>query len=154
MKLNYIIIPLIVLTVAFGGGKLTSVSMAWYKTISKPSWTPLGSLIGSVWTVLFILGVISALIVWNYLPHDSRFNIIIAIFVINAILNIGWSWIFFSQHLIGWAVFECALLDATIVVLIILIWPVSVLAATLLIPYAAWVSFATFLTYKVWSLNK
>ncbi len=153
MKPNYIIIPLITFLTAFLGSLSTSGGMDWYKTISKPSWTPAGSFIGAVWTILFILATISALIIWNRLPRDDRFKWIIIIFIINAILNVGWSWLFFGQHLLGTAIFEAALLGVSVLALIILIWPVSRLAAWLLIPYAGWVFFATFLTFKVWNLN-
>jgi len=156
MRLNYIIIPLVAFLTALSGSLLTSRAMDWYKSITKPSWTPAGSVIGTVWTILFILGTISALIVFNSAlraENIGRFKWIIAIFIINAILNVGWSWLFFGQHLLGLAVAEAALLGLSVVALVILIWPVSILAASLLIPYAAWVFFATFLTYKVWSLN-
>lgn len=153
MKLSYIIIPLITLATALLGSRLTSSGMDWYKTINLPAWTPAGSIIGAVWTVLFVLATISALIIWNRSAHDTRFWWIVAIFVANAILNAGWSWLFFNQHLLGLAIFEAALLGASILALIILIWPSSRLAAALLVPYAAWVAFATFLTYKIWSLN-
>ncbi len=153
MRLNYVIIPLVAFLTALLGSLLTSRAMDWYKSIAKPSWTPPGSIIGAVWTILFILGAISALIVWNGLPHDTHFKWIIAVFIINAILNVGWSWLFFGQHVLGLAIFEAGLLGLSVLALIILIWPGSRLAASLLIPYAAWVCFATFLTYKVWSLN-
>lgn len=153
MKLNYIIIPLVTFLTALLGSLLTSGGMNWYKTIGKPSWTPDGSLIGTVWTIIFILATISALIVFNKIPHDSRFKWIIAIFILNAVLNVLWSFLFFNQHLLGPAIFEAGLLGLSVLALIISIWPGSHLAASLLIPYAAWVFFATFLTYKVWSLN-
>ena len=156
MKLNYIIIPLITILTALSGSLLTSRAMGWYKNINKPSWTPPGSLIGAVWTVIFILAMISALIVWNDSISSvqvGRFKLIIAIFILNAVLNVFWSLLFFNQHLLAPAIFEAGLLGASVIALVILIWPFSALAASLLIPYAAWVSFATFLTYKVWSLN-
>jgi tryptophan-rich sensory protein len=127
--------------------------MGWYKTIKLPSWTPSGSVIGTVWTILFILAAISALIIWNQLAHDSRFWWIVVLFILNAVLNVGWSWLFFNQHFLGAAIFEAGLLGLSVVALVILIWPASALAAALLLPYAAWVAFATFLTYNVWSLN-
>jgi len=153
MKLNYIIIPLVTFLTAAAGSLLTSGGMAWYKNINKPPWTPPGSVIGAVWTIIFILGTISALIAWNRLPLDNRFKWIVIIFILNAILNVLWSWLFFNQQQLGLAVFEAGLLGISVVVLIVLIWPLSAWSASLLIPYAAWVSFATFLTYKVWSLN-
>lgn len=153
MRLNYIIIPAITLATALLGGKLTGGGMSWYRTIKLPSWTPPGSVIGAVWTFLFILATISALLVWNGSAHDNRFGLIIAIFIVNAILNISWSWLFFSQHLLGSAIFEAILLGLSVIILIILIWPRSIWAGGLLVPYALWVAFASFLTYKVWSLN-
>jgi len=154
MKLNYIVIPLITFLTAFSGSLLTSSGMKWYKTIKLSSWTPAGSVIGAVWTILFILAAICALIFWNKFLHDGRWQLIVAIFILNAILNVFWSWLFFSQHWLGAATFESAVLGLSVLALVILIWPGSALAASLLIPYAAWVGFATFLTYTVWTLNK
>src|SRR5271157_3364882 len=106
MKLNYVIIPLVTIAVAVIGGLITGGGMEWYRSIKLPSWTPPGSVIGAVWTVLFILATISALIVWNGAPHGVRFWWIVAIFLLNAILNFGWSWLFFGAHLMGAAAWE------------------------------------------------
>ncbi len=154
MKLNYFIIPLVTLATALTGSFLTFGGMDWYKTINLPSWTPAGNIIGTVWTILFILATISALLVFNQAVHNKKFNWIILAFLANAVLNVFWSWLFFNQHFLGWAIIEAGLLGLSVLVLIIIIWPLSRLAAYLLIPYLAWVSFATFLTYMVWSLNK
>ncbi len=154
MKPNYIIIPLITILTAVFGGWLTSGGMKWYKTIKLPDWTPPGSFIGAVWTIIFILSTISALIAWNKTPHNYTFWWIIGTFLVNAILNVFWSYLFFNQHLIGPAIFEAALLGLSVIALIVFIWPIAYWAALLLIPYAAWVVFATYLTYAVWFLNK
>ncbi len=156
LKLNYFIIPLITFLTAFLGGRLTSGGLAWYKTINLPAWTPGGGVIGAVWTILFILSAISALIVWNSSARSGqadRWKWIFVIFIVNALLNIFWSWLFFGQHQMGWAILEAGLLDVSVWVLVILIWPVSRGAAALLLPYGAWAAFATFLTYSVWKLN-
>jgi tryptophan-rich sensory protein len=155
MRISYIIIPLITIAVSLIGSSFTSggIEGGWYESISKPSWTPPGSVIGTVWTIIFILTTISALILWKNAPRDTRFYILISVFLANAFLNVFWSYLFFSQHLIGYAVFEAALLGLSVIVLIVLAWPISRLAAYLLVPYAAWVSFAIYLTYSVWKLN-
>ncbi len=153
MKPNYIIIPLIAIFVAVIGSWLTSGGMDWYKTINLPAWTPPGSVVGAVWTTIFILSTISALLIWNKSPRNKRFWWIVAIFLINGGLNIFWSFLFFNQHLIGLSVFEAGLLDLSVIALIIFIWPVSRWASILLIPYVCWVAFATYLTYSVFVLN-
>lgn len=154
MKLSYILIPFITFFIASFGGRLTDGGMDWYKTINLPSWTPPGSFIGAMWTVIFILATISALTVWNSFPRDSRFWMIIYLFAGNAILNVFWSYLFFNQHLLGWATLEAGILAMSVLGLIFLIWPVSVSAASLLFLYAGWASFATYVSYSVWFLNK
>ena len=153
MKINYFIIPLITLIVAFSGSFLTSGGMAWYKTIKLPKIAPPGYFIGIVWTIIFILTTISALLFWNKAPRDSRFNTIAIIFLINAFLNVFWSYLFFNQHQILASIIEMIILDITVIVLIFFLWPISKLASYLLMPYAAWVAFATYLAYRILLLN-
>jgi len=155
MKANYFIIPIITLVVAVGGSVLTSAGVdGWYKTIRLPAWTPPGSVIGTVWTVIFILTAIAALLVWNSPGAKPRFGVIAAVFLLNAALNVIWSLLFFRLHLMFAAGWEAILLDLTIIALIVLCWPISRLSAVLLLPYAGWVAFAAYLTFTVWSLNK
>jgi|WetSurSiteA1Bulk_404760.scaffolds.fasta_scaffold02542_5 translocator protein len=155
MKLYYIIIPLITIITSSLGSLFTSKGLtAWYKTINLPSFTPPGSTIGLVWTTIFILATISAIIVWgNKLPVSKRQAIAIA-FLVNAVLNILWSYLFFGQHLLFAAFIEALVLEISVLVLIFLIYPVSKISAYLLIPYSAWVAFASYLTYLTWFLNK
>jgi len=155
LKLNYFLIPIITVLVSYTGSIFTSmgINSGWYDLINKPTWTPPGSVIGIVWTIIFILSTISALIVWNKLERDKRFWRIVFLFLINAGLNIFWSFLFFAQSLIGLALIEAIILSLTVFILIYLIYPKSKLAALLLIPYALWGSFASFLTYSIWILN-
>lgn len=154
MKLNYILIPIVVFLTAFIGSTLTNPNSSWYIALKLPSFAPPGYVIGMVWTVIFILCAISAIIMWNKIPHSTLFWWIIGLFIANAILNIGWSFLFFNQHLILASIFEMILLEASTIAIIILAWPLSRLAAALLLPYAAWVAFATFLTINILRLNK
>jgi tryptophan-rich sensory protein len=154
MKWNYIIIPIFVFLTAFIGSTLTDPNSTWYKTLKLPNFAPPGYVIGIVWTIIFILCAISALIIWNKLPHDNLFGWIIGIFVINALLNIGWSLLFFNQHQILASLVEMIFLEISVILLIVLSWKGVQLAAYLLLPYAAWVLFATYLTVNIYQLNK
>ena len=111
--------------------------------MNLPSWTPPGSIIGLAWTTIFILTALSAMIVWNTAPRDSRLWWIVLLFLLNGVLNVFWSYLFFNQHLVGTALWEMLLLNASTVALIVLIWPINRLAASLLFPYVGWVTFAT-----------
>lgn len=159
MKANYIVIPLITVAVALVGSLLTSAGMDWYATIAKPSFTPPGSAISAVWTIIFILATISALMVWNSPERKANRKIaavfpwIVVFFLLNAFLNVFWSFVFFNRHMMYAAFWEAIALDITVIVLVVLIWPFSRLASVLLFPYAAWVAFASYLTWTVWTLN-
>jgi len=156
-KPNYILIPLFTFMVSYCGSLFTSSGMEWYATINKPTWTPPGMVIGMVWTAIFILATISALRVWNKkYTKAERYNHILwimVLFMVNGILNIEWSFLFFYTHNIFAAFIEAVLLGLSVLALVFVIWPVSRLASALLIPYLGWVTFASYLTYIVYTMN-
>lgn len=142
------------LLVAVTGSLFTTPEIpTWYNSLDLPSWTPSGSIIGLVWTIIFILTACSAILIWQNAPRNRRFWRIVFLFILNGVLNVGWSYLFFNQHLIGASIVEMLVLNATTIALVILTWPINRLAATLLFPYVGWVTFATYLAYSVWQLN-
>lgn len=64
-----------------------------------------------------------------------------------------WSWLFFVWRQGGLAFAEILLLWALILATIVLFWRINKVAAALLLPYLAWVSFAPALTLSTWQLN-
>lgn len=153
MTLNYLIIPLVTLATALGGSWITNGGMEWYKTIKLPSIAPAGSFIGMVWTIIFILATISAILFWNS-GRGVNFKLIVALFIANALLNVLWSTLFFGFGQIGWSIVEMIVLNLSNLALIILLWQGNLASALLLVPYFLWVSFATYLAYSIWGLNK
>src|SRR3989344_391220 len=156
MKLNYFIIPLIVLSFSLLGSAFTSdgIDSGWYDSIIQPSGTQPGSVIGMSWTTIFILTAIAALIVWNTFPRSKNFRSIIQLFLMNGAVNVLWSVLFFGSHAIGAAVIVAMVIEVTVIALIVCLWPVSPRAALLLFPYAGWVFFAIYLNSIIFSLNR
>jgi tryptophan-rich sensory protein len=153
MKLNYLLIPLFIFATGAVGSLITDQGMEWYKTINLPNWTPQGAVIGSVWTILFILAIISFLIFWNKSNDNKKRDLALVFFALSGVLNTLWSFLFFGQHYILAAVFESALLAISVITLIFLMKPVSKISSLLFLPYFLWVCFATYLTFAVWQLN-
>lgn len=151
IKLNYIIIPLIVIFVSLIGSFFTNLGMDWYEKLTLPLIAPPGGFIGMVWTVIFILSTISALIFWN---KTNRSKLIVILFLINAFLNLFWSFLFFFQGLILVAIIEMIVLELTVILLAVLLWKYSKKASILLWPYALWVVFATYLAFQIYILNR
>ncbi|PKM91355.1 hypothetical protein CVU82_02035 [Candidatus Falkowbacteria bacterium HGW-Falkowbacteria-1] len=156
LKLNYLGIPLAVLSVSLIGGYITGGNMDWYDTLNLPIFTPHGSFIGLVWTIIFLLSAISILLFSNH-PKTNRRNlffiIIVSLFVLNGFLNIFWSTLFFGWHLIFWSVIEMMALNLVNLILILMLWRGYKISAILFIPYFVWVSFATYLAYSIYLLN-
>ncbi len=145
-KLNYVVIPLITIFVSLFGSYLTSSGMKWYDTINLPSFTPQGGFIGLVWTIIFILTTISALIFYNKIKKKK---LVVSLFLINAFLNVFWSYLFFYKHLIFFALIEMIFLEISVLLLIIFMWKKSRTSSYLLFLYAFWVLFATYLTIRI-----
>lgn len=137
------------------GGFATSGEVTtWYLTIQKPTWNPPSWVFGPVWTMLYVLMGVALYWVWqaeNVSKQDKQNAI--TIFIIQLIFNCLWSFIFFKWHAIGWALVEIILLWSAIIATIFFFHKVKKLAAWILLPYLAWVSFATFLNFTIWSLN-
>jgi tryptophan-rich sensory protein len=152
-KLNYLFIPLSVVITASAASYFADAGRAWYKTINLPQWTPSNSVMVIAWVLIFVLTSLSVLIIWNKYSAQKSFGAVISLFVLNALLNVGWNILFFTQQQIGLAFFQALLLAVNIVLLIVLIWRFCPFAACLLFPYSLWVGFATVLTFNVWMLN-
>lgn len=126
---------------------------SWYQTIQKPSWNPPGWVFGPVWTTLYVLMGISLFLVWKSEASTQLKRMAIALFAAQLILNFFWSFIFFNQQQIGWAVAEIILMWIFILATIFLFANINKAAAWLLVPYISWVSFAAVLNYTIWRLN-
>lgn len=153
MKLNYFLIPLFIIAISYFGSSVTSGGMAWYKTLVLPAIAPPGYFIGIIWTIIYILVGASAILFWNKNKNDAEFRITALWFVVNGLLNLFWSFVFFKAHFLGWSIVEMSFLNLTTLVLIYRLWRNNRTSAWLLTPYVAWVSFATYLAFLIWKLN-
>ena len=125
----------------------------WYQTIEKPTWQPPNWVFGPVWTLLYILMGVALYLVWRSNTPAGQKRAAIILWVIQLVFNFFWSYIFFRQHQIDWALGEIIVLWFFIVLTIFSFSRISKLSAWLLVPYISWVSFATYLTYTIYQLN-
>jgi tryptophan-rich sensory protein len=139
--------------VAVAGGVLTETGQ-WYASLKKPSWKPPDWAFGPVWTVILILAAISAALAWEAGEGAGARSAILAVLIINSILNIAWSGIFFKMRRPDWALIEVAMLWLSILALILVLGSYSTAAGLLMVPYLIWVSIASFLNYRIVQMNK
>jgi len=152
--LRVVLVVLFYLAISQIGSMFTSAGVrTWYPWIAKPSFTPSGIVIGIVWTVIYILTAISLVLFLRTVPVDKLFWPVIGLYVLNGVLNAAWSYLFFSRHALGLAVVDSALIGVTVALIMAAVWPSSRVASLLLLPYLTWVSFATFLAYRIYRMN-
>ena len=125
----------------------------WYQSLIKPSWKPPDWLFGPVWTLIYATAALAGTLAWQNAREQADRQWILALFALNAFLNVLWSLLFFRLHRPDWALAEVFLLWLSIVALIIGLRPFSKATTWLLLPYLAWVSFATALNAAVVRLN-
>jgi translocator protein len=138
--------------VAVLGGVGTDTSSVWYEGLERPSWQPPGWLFGPVWTVLYVLIGFAWWRSWDRLEGPVR-RPVLALFGLNAALNVAWTWIFFQAEAPTAAGVEIVVLLAVIAALIGLLWSRLRGAALALVPYLAWVAFASVLTWTIAAWN-
>jgi len=146
---------LMILCLGTGGwGSLATMPEidTWYRTIAKPAWTPADWIFGPVWTALYILMAIAAWLVWKPAGFRAATTELL-LFAVQLILNVAWSWIFFGLHRPGWALGEIVVLWLAIGATMVAFSRRSRVAAWLLAPYLAWVSFAVILNATIWRMS-
>lgn len=134
------------------GGLASVQAGAFYAELARPAWAPPGWLFGPVWSALYALMGVSAWLVWRARGFAGARSALV-LFIAQLGVNALWSWLFFGWRLGGLAFAEVLLLWAMIVATIVLFWNISKTAGALLLPYLAWVTFASALTYSVWQRN-
>jgi tryptophan-rich sensory protein len=128
---------------------VTSMPGEWYAGLNKPSWNPPAWLFGPAWTTLYTLMAIAAWLVWKRVGFTRA----LGFYFVQLILNAAWTPIFFGAHAMGWALVEISIMWIAILLTLLSFLRVQKTAGLLLVPYLAWVSFATFLNFTLWRLN-
>jgi tryptophan-rich sensory protein len=130
----------------------------WYADAEKAFWTPPNVVFGPVWTVLYTLMSVAAWLVWREPASPARRRAL-ATYIAQLVLNAIWTPVFFSLYpVIGapalWAALVIILaLDVAVLITMLRFWPVRKAAAVLLIPYGAWVLYATTLNAALAVMN-
>jgi benzodiazapine receptor len=134
-------------------GAIASVSAAsFYAELVRPSWAPPAWLFGPMWSTLYTLMGVSAWLVWRDRGFAGARGVL-TLFIAQLAVNALWSWLFFAWRQGAWSFAEIILLWVMILATLISFYRINRLAGWLLVPYLAWVTLATALTYSVWRAN-
>jgi translocator protein len=137
------------------GGLVTAPNIpGWYAALVKPSFNPPNWIFGPVWTVLYIMMAYAAFRVLSLPSSTPGRSRALILFFVQMALNALWSVAFFGANSTVLGLVVIIPLLGMILATIVAFRPLDRVAALLLVPYAAWVSFATILNTALWALNR
>ncbi|WP_018831501.1 TspO/MBR family protein [Salinispora tropica] len=139
----------VVFCAAVIGGLGARDSSTVYAGLEQPAWAPPAGVFGPIWTVLYAMIAVSGWLIWR----RGGFGPALWAWSAQLAFNAVWSPLFFGAGQYGLAFADIVLLWSAVGGTVLLSYPISRAAATLLLPYWAWVSYAALLNLAIWQLN-
>ena len=128
--------------------------MDWYNGLSKPVWTPSPGFIGTMWTVLYLIIIVTfGYMVYRVARGEAPTQLLVPI-LINVVSNIAFTPIQFGLRNLPLASVDILVVLVTVVWCIVAFWPYSRVAALALTPYLAWVAVASVLQLSITWMNR
>ncbi|MEM6752151.1 MAG: TspO/MBR family protein [Cyanobacteria bacterium P01_C01_bin.38] len=150
----WMVIGAVTLIVALGSNIIRPKDVKWFKRLQRPSWLTFEKLIPVIWTVIFICGAWSAYIVWESNPGSSQTWFLMGFYLLLEIVVVAFTpaslWLQSMKvgAIVGGVGFIIGL------ILTLFVFPVSIWAALLLVPYLIWSPIGTFTAWKIYQLNR
>jgi translocator protein len=119
---------------------------SWYAGLEKPWWQPPSWAFGPVWTALYVTIAIAG---WWWWREGHVARTVMWWWSAQLLLNLTWSAVFFGLQRSGWALGVIVLVDAAVAATILVGWEIRRGASILMLPYSAWVLFATSLNAAI-----
>ena len=157
MKMNKLKLAMCVaIPLAVGGlaSLLTGNAMETFATVEQPPLSPPAWLFPIVWTVLYILMGVSSYLISESDASEEQKTRALTIYGVQLAVNFLWPIFFFN---LGWYLFSffwLLLLWGLVAWMILEFSKISELAARLNVPYLVWLTFAGYLNFAIWWLNR
>ena len=146
------LVPAVLLLGVMSGLSSDAAEDPWFMALDKPAIYPPPAVFGVVWPILYTLMGLAAAMVCAAWGSRYRLPAILA-FVLQLLVSLAWTPVFFGEHEMSFGLYVILALDVAVAVTVVLFWQVRRTAALLLVPYLAWILFATVLSYEFLRLN-
>lgn len=157
MKINK---PLLILCIAIPllvgvvSALLSGGGMEVFASVNKPPLAPPAWLFPVAWTILYTLMGISSYLVLTSEASTEAIQEAMNIYSLQLLVNFLWPTFFFNFKWYLFAFFWLVLLWLLVLLMIWKFKDISKLAALLNIPYLLWLTFAGYLNFSIWLLNR
>lgn len=144
------------LAVLLLGGWLTSFGLGdWYKSLRFPPFQPPAWLFSPAWTIILTLLAIATWKITDGIADKKPVRLAwpLTLYAAQIVLNSGWSLLFFAMRRPDFALWEILVLDLVLLAMIVFYWRISKVAGLMMVPYFAWLVFATAINWWIVSNN-
>lgn len=152
IRWSLFLVPGITLLGFLGGTVGGGAKSPWFMSLVKPALFPPPATFGIVWGILYVVMAFALVLVVTARGADGRTAAIVA-FIIQLALNLAWTPLFFGAHQITVALMLLGAIDLAVLLTVVLFWRVRPIAGAMLLPYLAWVCFATLLNWQFLEAN-
>ena len=137
--------------VAVIGGLMTDVG-PWYESLRFPPYRPPNWLFGPAWTTIYVFVAVGGILAYDAADGAWR-TLLLGLFVVNSLLNVAWSPLFFKWRRPDWALIEWVPFWLSVAAIVATAYAIRPLSAAFLGVYLAWVTFAGWLNWRIVALN-
>ncbi|NWF62497.1 MAG: TspO/MBR family protein [Fischerella sp.] len=150
---SWLIIGAVTFLVAFGSFFITPRDVKWFAQLTRPRWLVFEPLIPLIWTVIFVCGAASAYLVWQKNPGSLFTWLLMSCYLLLEIITVTYIPLMlrFRSLRIGEIIGSVGIILG--VLLTLSVFPISRLAALLLVPYLIWSPVGTYTTEELIQLN-
>ena len=143
------------LPLAVGGlASLASGGMGDFKAMNQPPLSPPGWVFPVVWTLLYLAMGYAAYRVQNSDAEPETIRRAMLFYYVQLALNFLWPVLFFGFNAYLLAFVELLVLWVAICVTMFKFYRIDERSGDLLLPYLLWVTFAAYLNFGIWWLNR
>ena len=132
-----------------GGLAAGRAAPGYYETLDRPSWSPPAGVFGPVWSVLYVSMATAAWLVAREGLERDDVRLALGLFGAQLVLNAAWTPLFFGAQRPGLAAADIVALLVVLAATVAAFWRVRPAAGALMVPYLAWVAFATALNLAI-----
>ncbi len=157
MKVNKITLAICIAIPLLVGGLaafLTKDAMGIFEMVQQPPLSPPAWLFPVVWTILYTIMGVSSYWILNSDAEQEGIQNAIQIYGWQLLINFLWPTFFFNFQ---WFLFSFFWLVLLWLMVFLMIWKfkdISRIAAIMNIPYLIWLTFAGYLNFAIWLLNR
>jgi benzodiazapine receptor len=150
---SWMVIGAVVLIVALAINRISTSDIQWFNRLVRPRWLKIEAAIPIIWTVIFICGAWSAVIVWEKAPGTQETWLRMGLYLLLEIVTMSYTSVMCKLRSLKVGTIIGGTGAILSVVLALSVLPVSESATWLLLPYILWSPIGTYTTWAMMHLN-